>query len=286
MSEFYVMTEKDDLNYEKTNKHWLTVSLCDINKYGLAYTEDMIIDRPNGRPDYLIMLIVRGKMEVLIDQKLQPVTVGDIIYIAPYTPQRFVRFYKDKAEHYFVHFIGYAVPEILEDIGLTESGIYHTDRLELLSEAFQKIMIAMVQKKQPMYINSLFLRLLSHLHIERSREAGFATSRVSPAVMQLLWDYKLSKSMNYYASLCNMTLANFSVTFKRELGVSPLKFRENVRLENAKQLLSESCLTVKEVANAVGYEDPYAFSKFFKRNTGISPSQYRLKEAKVEQRGE
>lgn len=280
MSEFLILTEENDLSYEKTNKNYLTVSLCDINRCGLAYKEDNIVQRLNGRPDYLIMFVVRGKMKVLIDDKMQTVYPGDLIYIAPHTPQKIVRLFQDKPEHYFVHFIGYAVPEILQNIGLTKSGIYHVGMIDEISDAFQKIMMAMVAKENTTRINSLFLRIISYFsEIKHDEEMSFAASRVSPAIMQLINDYTSTNlhNMSYYASLCNMSMANFSVTFKRATGVSPLKFIENKRLEKAKKLLQESFLTIKEVANVVGYQDPYTFSKFFKKRVGMSPSEYRSK---------
>lgn len=277
MSEFFILTEEDDRSYEKTNKNYITVSLCDINRYGLAYRKDNIVERPSGRPDYLIMFVVRGKMEVLVNEKMRTVYPGDMIYIAPHSPQRVVRFIQDKPEHYFVHFIGYAVPEILKDIGLTKSGVYYVGKINEITDAFQKIMMAMVAKENPTYINSLFLRLISYFAgINQDEEMSFAASRVSPAIMQLINDYWMSTNMSYYASLCNMSMANFSAMFKRATGVSPLKFRENIRLEKAKKLLCESFLTIKEVANATGYQDPYTFSKVFKKRTGMSPSEYRL----------
>ncbi|MBQ7821435.1 MAG: AraC family transcriptional regulator [Clostridia bacterium] len=273
-----IYTEKDDLSYEKISKNYLAINHCDINRCGLAYQEDNILERPNGRFDYYIMFVVRGKMRVLIDGEMLPVYPGDMIYIAPHTPQRFVRLFKDKPEHYFVHFIGYAVPEILKDIGLTKSGIYHIGKIDMISDAFQKIMMAIAAKENTTYINSLLLRLISYFsEIKQDEEMSLAASRVSPAIMQLNYEYARSTNMSYYASLCNMSMANFSVAFKRATGVSPLRFRENIRMEKAKKLLCESFLSIKEVANAVGYQDQYTFSKIFKKRIGVSPSEYRSK---------
>jgi two-component system response regulator YesN len=48
-----------------------------------------------------------------------------------------------------------------------------------------------------------------------------------------------------------------------------------VRIKQAKHLLSTTSLTVREVAFAVGYDDPNYFSRLFKEYTGYSPSAWR-----------
>ena len=63
--------------------------------------------------------------------------------------------------------------------------------------------------------------------------------------------------------------------FMDRLGVSPKDYLSSLRIERAKQLLALSTLSVGEVGASVGYEDILAFSAFFKKKTGKSPSEYR-----------
>jgi AraC-like DNA-binding protein len=53
-----------------------------------------------------------------------------------------------------------------------------------------------------------------------------------------------------------------------------------LKMERAVHLLSETTLTVSEVADALGYSDIYTFSKLFKRYYGYSPSKIRVPEVK------
>jgi AraC-like DNA-binding protein len=88
----------------------------------------------------------------------------------------------------------------------------------------------------------------------------------------------------------NMNDSNFSVEkMSRELGMSrvhlykklsaitgktPIEFIRIMRLKRAAQLLQKSQLTVAEVAFEVGFNDPRYFSRYFKTEFGILPSQY------------
>lgn len=69
-----------------------------------------------------------------------------------------------------------------------------------------------------------------------------------------------------------------SKIFKEETGDSPINYLIKIRLEKAKEILERtSSGSVKSIANEVGYEDVYYFSKLFKKNYGISPMYYRKK---------
>jgi AraC-like DNA-binding protein len=65
-------------------------------------------------------------------------------------------------------------------------------------------------------------------------------------------------------------------TFKKHTGETPLQYIINKRLESAKTLLKiKPALDVKQIAEMVGYENPNYFSRIFKCNTNMTPSEYR-----------
>lgn len=66
-----------------------------------------------------------------------------------------------------------------------------------------------------------------------------------------------------------------SQLFKNEIGVNFLTYLTNIRMENAKKLLLSTALSVAEVAERSGYGDYRVFTKVFKKNEGITPSQFR-----------
>jgi AraC-like DNA-binding protein len=61
----------------------------------------------------------------------------------------------------------------------------------------------------------------------------------------------------------------------RELGRSPLQQVVYLRMRKAAELLGPNQLTLREVAKAVGYENPLRFSNAFKAHVGCRPSEYR-----------
>jgi AraC family transcriptional regulator len=68
---------------------------------------------------------------------------------------------------------------------------------------------------------------------------------------------------------------HFSRFFQRVTGVSPGRLLSAMRLQEAKQLLVTTSLTVTEISHTVGYTSVGTFSSRFRRSVGVSPTTYR-----------
>jgi len=77
------------------------------------------------------------------------------------------------------------------------------------------------------------------------------------------------------AKECGITPQYLIRLFQLSLGVSPIRYCNNYRMLRAKDLLRESSMSIKEIAYAVGFQNPYYFSRLFKSIEGITPSAYR-----------
>lgn len=73
--------------------------------------------------------------------------------------------------------------------------------------------------------------------------------------------------------------------FRTAMGDTPLNHLRTLRMQKAMQLLAETRQTLEQVAQAVGYQDAFGFSKVFKRTTGQSPRQFRERDAADRQTG-
>ena len=74
-----------------------------------------------------------------------------------------------------------------------------------------------------------------------------------------------------------MGYSKFRKAFKQSTGESPNQYHLNLRLNQAKSLLTTTALNINEVAQQTGFESLYYFSKLFKKKTGFSPRTYRMK---------
>ena len=98
--------------------------------------------------------------------------------------------------------------------------------------------------------------------------------RIRPGVEAIHEGYTRDLSIASLASLCGITPEYFRVLFRREFGVSPLKYINNLRLTRAEELLQTGLYTVTQAATLSGFGDLSRFSREFKKFSGVSPAAY------------
>lgn len=81
------------------------------------------------------------------------------------------------------------------------------------------------------------------------------------------------------ASVLRVSPVHLSRSFKQELGISFIALLTQTRMNKAMELLSNSELTINEIAERVGYNTQHYFSTSFKKWIGVSPNQYRRGES-------
>ena len=79
-----------------------------------------------------------------------------------------------------------------------------------------------------------------------------------------------------FAYLCNMSEATFKRKFVSIYNQSPAKYIQLKKLSRAKQLLKTQPSTIANVAYDCGFSSPSSFNKSFKKNFGLTPTEYRM----------
>lgn len=125
-------------------------------------------------------------------------------------------------------------------------------------------------------VQARFLMMLDAVHsgAARSSPAYYVIRR---GVEQLERDWNKQEKMEVYARLCGISLPYFHSLFRQWAGLSPVAYRSRLRIARAKELL-QSGAGVTQTAAAVGFDDPFYFSRVFKAETGLSPRAYRRQE--------
>jgi two-component system response regulator YesN len=88
-------------------------------------------------------------------------------------------------------------------------------------------------------------------------------------------------SLNEVSAQVYLSPSHFSVVFGQEMGETFKEYLTGIRIRKAKELLRTTSLRSYEIALEVGYNDPHYFSYLFRKNTGLSPTEFRL-QAQVE----
>jgi len=88
-------------------------------------------------------------------------------------------------------------------------------------------------------------------------------------------NYARSTSISKLATRARISPSYMFRTFKRGTGFTPVQYRNLLRIEEARRLLRNRALSVEEVARQVGFDDPRYFSRVFKKESGLSPREFR-----------
>jgi AraC family transcriptional regulator of arabinose operon len=100
-------------------------------------------------------------------------------------------------------------------------------------------------------------------------------SRIQTACDLMQARLNASFNIDEIANACNLSTSRLSHLFKQQIGLGPKTWINNLRLQHARKLLINSKESVNAIGARVGYENPSHFTKYFKKNMGCSPRQFR-----------
>ncbi len=132
------------------------------------------------------------------------------------------------------------------------------------------------------HVQSLLLRLITYEYLLQIPPQAFLADerkaidpRIKLAVSYMEQNLGVHQDNRRLARRIGLNLNSFYDLFMNEIGTSPKRYLQNMRLEEARRLLIHTGRTIDEIAVATGYADRYHFSKAFKRFYSSSPAAYR-----------
>ena len=129
----------------------------------------------------------------------------------------------------------------------------------------------------------LFVYLMRDLLAHHAPVAGFQPGPRDDAVRRSVTlmhgDCAAAWTLDGLAHAVGMSRTVLAERFRVAMGDTPLNYLRSVRLQQAMRLLVDTDDKLEQVAMRVGYQDAFSFSKAFKRRVGISPGEFRRRDA-------
>lgn len=123
----------------------------------------------------------------------------------------------------------------------------------------------------------LFTTLLSEIFDSAKKQLADNDTVVIEQVMEYMRkNYAESITIAQVAMDFNMDRRRLFYLFERQTGITPSNYLIQCRMLKAKELLGTCGCSIKQVAECVGYTDSLYFSRAFKKQTGMSPSEFRM----------
>lgn len=124
----------------------------------------------------------------------------------------------------------------------------------------------------PFYYLSCFYELLWKID-EAYANLPQKYKKLQPALTEIAKCWKENQKVSYYAELCDMSETNFRRLFGEFMGKSPVEYRNDIRLLNAKNKLQSGEFNVSEVAFESGFTNLSFFIRLYKKKYGHTPKQ-------------
>ena len=253
------------------------LSLFEIYKYEAK--AGSVFDAMNApRPCFFLGAMLEGSavFESAIGNA-EEVYEGDLIFIPQGSKYRSVWGEECKNVHISVRFDfepnkGFKNPETLLIQKIAKDSAKNIK--ENLSEAYR---LATGDAHDRLRALSIFYEALATVlpHLKR---APLPTNdrRLSPAIDYIRTHLSEDTPAPYLARLCNMSEPNLYLLFRKQMGETPVEYKNRLRIERAQMLLlSHPDMPIEQIADAIGYDTAAYFRRCFKALVGESPREFR-----------
>jgi AraC family transcriptional regulator of arabinose operon len=264
-------------------RHPLLRGLCVTDAGYFPSAANHLVERPKGATTTLAILCLAGKGWVRGSRGARAVTAGDLVWLPANEAHAYGAGGHNPWTIVWAHFTGDEVPSWEELLGVRGPDHPHVvslpdDRLEEL--ALDRVFASLERGFAIRYLVAAAAALRHALSTVAQlgsdlRDPRSAEERVALSVEALRRDWQRTHRLGELATAARVSVAHYSVLFRRQTGFSPIDFLIRLRVGHACRLLDTTSLSIAEVGERTGYGDPYYFTRCFRRVMGSSPRAYR-----------
>lgn len=282
VSKFYETKRYRCLEYRQKQTEDLYLTLCGVEKCapGTSF-------HAHTRSGYHLHVILSGKGTLTIRGKVQTLHFGQMFMTKPgeecwYGPDD-----DDPWTYCWMTFDGNNARSYAENCGFKD-GINWQDCYVEHQEFY--LLVQRILERPELNLANDLLRLGILLeYLSLAVESNYKSAEVvrhhheyapdvyvNHALDFIRYNYATIK-VNDVAKYIGINRSYLTNIFKKKMGVSPQEYLLQFRLNRGCQLLLETRLSIQEIAQKIGYENPLTFSKMFKSVYGVSPRNYRMR---------
>lgn len=261
---------------------WLYVT--DIGYYPKAQYH--FRQRTHGIDQHILIYCVDGQGSAQIGRKKYTLHPGSFVIIPAGEHHSYSSSEADSWTIYWVHFKGAIAGKLADALQRKINGYYGTvefqaKRLSLFEDMYTCLERGYSNDNLCYSNTCLYHYLGSFIYDDKfmlsEKKQEDDTIELSISFMQQNISQLLT--LDELARLVNFSTSHYSALFRRKTGFSPIEYFNHLKIQKACQFLHFTDLRVKEIADKLGIEDPYYFSRMFSKLMGVSPNQYRGKKA-------
>ena len=248
---------------------------------GFAQCEPLHSYGPASRPNYIIHYIMDGKGIYQVGEKKYKLSKGQGFLIEPEELTFYQADQEEPWSYLWVGVGGTGAKKFIQDIGLnSQQRIFRCADGEKLNEIVMDMMKHTRSTVSDLYylqgkLYELFSVLAADVVIEELMEENKENRYIQEAVTYIRNHYAAGLTVEELAGYLGVNRSYFYTLFKNKLQLSPKEFLTKFRISRAREQLILTEESVENIAVACGYHSTLVFTKNFKQETGMTPTEFR-----------
>lgn len=237
--------------------------------------------RKKGLPENFLFYCVDGKGWYSIGGEKFAVSPNEFFILPQNTEHAYGSDEGEPWTIYWVHFGGASLPDFNETQTVKEHfrplHIKTSDTIVALFNKIYQTLEAGYSIDNLLFANFCFNHYLT-LFLYNAKHFDSAVVRtdvVTNAIAYMQENVAANLTLQDLCSHFHYSPSRFSSLFKQRTGYSPIDYFIQLKMQKASQLLDFTNQSIKDVAAAFGFDDPYYFSRRFRKTIGMSPKKYR-----------
>ena len=267
------------MDFSQVSNMDFSIQFCEYNYSNPDYDQ---IYRPKGSGDYLFLLF-KTPMKVYLDQKLTISRENACILYAPGYEQHYKAV--QKFRNSYLHFSCRENPG--ERFGIPLNTLFYPTNYENIDNCIRILHKEHISNDlfSDEYEYTIFRQLMitiargleTHQVRGNGNEGDNLYSAFRKLRLEMLTNYAKPWDTRQLCAAVNLEKSQFYSCYQKFFQSTPHADLLQIRLDKAKNLLTNEALPVQHIAGVCGFSDFSHFSRYFKKQTGYSPAQWRKK---------
>ncbi len=246
---------------------------------------------PNKREYHLLHFVLDGKGTLRTHGKTYQLEKNSVFLLRKGEEGWYEADLQEPWTYAWIGFTGHKANLVLDESGFKNSNVTQVSDASAFADyitemlAYSKLNFESDLKRNG-YLQELCSDLMKEYHKVNpelsQKEDKIEQLYVQQAIRYMMDQYSSPIKIAELANEIGINRSYLSTIFTKMTGVAPQKYLMLLRIERAKHLLLNTNAPIKNIGELVGYHDQLTFCKMFKKNTGYSPSEFRVMEKETE----
>lgn len=273
-----------ELNFEQLLK--TDFNVCSVSAVEQYWKDgNFNLHHVDGRMENVLSYTIEGRREIMEHIDGRPLTTlepSSIVFISQGTPYVSHTVLDGMCSMGHTACIKFKITDDSgEEICIKDKFFsWHDDKNGSVLKLFRRVFDSYLSlKSSPCQTKAALYEILANMNMRIMESSGIPEefSSIAPAIKYIEENLGENTSVKDLAAMCFLSESYFRTRFKAfSGGVSPIDFRNRLRIEKSKELLLSSLWTIEMIADALGFYDTSHFYKIYKKVTGELPRNQKM----------